>query len=165
MYGWLGAASFFFELGTQFEQPCDTFSQIIREVFPAFLYAAKVAKQPYTAPKGPDVMCTTLSSTRRNGATYININLDVSDNSRTAHDDDGGTLFATGRQNVRRVEAFLNCHPFVSSCRPVAVRNRLNGRTTSVSLEFEAPARSNNVVYLRATDSSGNTGPITAREF
>jgi len=41
MYGWLGAASFFFELGTTFSEPCDTFSTIINEVFPALLYAAK----------------------------------------------------------------------------------------------------------------------------
>lgn len=40
MYGWFGAASFFFELGTSFAQPCDIFPTIINEVFPAFLVIA-----------------------------------------------------------------------------------------------------------------------------
>jgi hypothetical protein len=37
MYGWLGAASFFFEIGTSFYQPCETLSTVINEVFPALL--------------------------------------------------------------------------------------------------------------------------------
>ncbi len=37
MYGWLGAASFFYEIGTNFYQPCDTFPPIVNEVFPGLL--------------------------------------------------------------------------------------------------------------------------------
>ena len=42
MYGWLGAASFFFEIGTSFYQPCETLSTVINEVFPALLVRESV---------------------------------------------------------------------------------------------------------------------------
>ena len=37
MHGWLGAASFFFELGTSLYQSCDEFPTVINETFPALL--------------------------------------------------------------------------------------------------------------------------------
>jgi hypothetical protein len=40
MYGWLGAASFFLEIGTSFYQPCDTLLTMINEIFPALLVRA-----------------------------------------------------------------------------------------------------------------------------
>jgi hypothetical protein len=40
MYGWLGAASFFFEIGTSFYQPCNEFPAVINEIFPALLVRA-----------------------------------------------------------------------------------------------------------------------------
>ncbi|KAL7542085.1 hypothetical protein ACHAXR_011518 [Thalassiosira sp. AJA248-18] len=167
MYGWLGAASYFFELGTSFYQPCDTFPTVINEVFPALLYAAKVAKNPYTAPRGPDILCTTISSTKMSSGNSINVIIEVSDNARIEHLDDGGSLFSTGRQNVRLVEVFVNCHPYDSTCQPTVKKNLPNaGRTATVSLQFKAPVgRTNNVMYIRARDSSQYTGPITARSF
>ena len=194
MHGWLGAASFFFELGTSFYQSCDEFPTVINEAFPALLvsdflerssvkftyhltllsflmsisqYAAKVAKSPYTTPRGPDILCTTISSTRMSSGNLINVNVEVSDNARVIHEDDGGSLFSTGRQNVRSVEIFVNCHPYVSNCQATVRKNLTNaGRTATVSLQFQAPVgRNNNVMYIRAKDSSKQTGPITARNF
>jgi hypothetical protein len=40
MYGWLGAASFFLEIGTIFYQPCNTLPTVIKEVFLALLVRA-----------------------------------------------------------------------------------------------------------------------------
>ena len=198
MHGWLGAASFFFELGTSFYQSCDTYPTVINEAFPALLvcdclersyktfyhltkphtshyllpisisqYAAKVAKNPYTTPRGPDILCTTISSTRMSSGNLINVNVEVSDNARIIHEDDGGSLFSTGRQNVRSVEIFVNCHPYASNCQPTVKKNLTNaGRTATVSLQFQAPVgRNNHVMYIRAKDSSKQTGPITARNF
>lgn len=36
-YGHLGAAAFFYELGTSFYQPCESFPDIINESFPGFM--------------------------------------------------------------------------------------------------------------------------------
>jgi hypothetical protein len=40
MYGWLGAASFFLEIGTSFYQPCNTLPTVINKVFLALLVRA-----------------------------------------------------------------------------------------------------------------------------
>jgi hypothetical protein len=40
MYGWLGAALFFLEIGTSFYQPCDNLPTVINEVFLASLVSA-----------------------------------------------------------------------------------------------------------------------------
>eukprot|EP01083_Nonionella_stella_P260463 888073_1 len=115
MYGWLGAYSFFFELGTSFYQPWDTFPAVINELFPAFLYAAKVAKQPYIAPQGPDILCTNIAVKTRNNIKLISVEVEVSDDARINHADDSGALFSTGRQIITLVEIFVNCHPYSGS--------------------------------------------------
>ena len=132
-----------------------------------YQYAAKVAKKPYTTPRGPDILCTTISSTRMSSGNRINVNVEVSDNARVTHEDDGGSLFSTGRQNIRSVEIFVNCHPHSSNCQPIIRKNLSNaGTTATVSLQFQAPVgENNNIMYIRARDSSKQTGPITARNF
>lgn len=108
MYGWLGAASYFVELGTGFYEPCDTFPLVINEVFPAFLYAAKVSMLPYKTSRGPDVLCTTITSTDTEGGQYITAQIDASDAARTYHDDDEASLFSTGGQSIKHIEVFVN---------------------------------------------------------
>jgi len=54
-YGHLGVASYCFEIGTTFFQPCKTFeSFVLPDNLPALLYAAKVVRTPYITPAGPD---------------------------------------------------------------------------------------------------------------
>lgn len=92
----------------------------------------------------------------------------MSDNKRTVHADDGGSIFDTGNQFVRSVEIFVNCHPYSgSSCSAAARRNLPNaGKSTTVTMQFKAPVnRSNNVMYIRAIDSQQYIGPVTARKF
>ena len=48
MYGWLGAASFFFEIGTSFYQPCNEFSTVINDVFPALLVRVRLAAHKHS---------------------------------------------------------------------------------------------------------------------
>ena len=129
-------------------------------------YAAKVAKEPYRASQGPDFLCTTISTSNNNGNAYISAQIEVSDNIRTSHVDDDGSLFFTGRQNIKSVELFVNCHPY-SGCSPAVTKSLSNaGTTATVTMQFIAPAnRRNNVMYIRATDSQQYTGPVSARSF
>jgi murein tripeptide amidase MpaA len=61
-YGELGLASYVFELGTSFFQPCDSFeATIYPDNLQALLYAAKVVRQPYRIPAGPDVTALALT--------------------------------------------------------------------------------------------------------
>ena len=56
-YGELGVASYTFEIGTDFFEPCASFAG---SVYPAnrdaLFYACKASRQPYGAPAGPDVI-------------------------------------------------------------------------------------------------------------
>ncbi|KAL7544507.1 hypothetical protein ACHAWF_008938 [Thalassiosira exigua] len=83
MHGLLGVSSYFLELGTAPYQPCDQFPQIINENFPALIYAAKVARFPYIAPLGPDILCTTITSVKKGTGNFIRVSVDVSDDART----------------------------------------------------------------------------------
>ncbi len=57
VYGELGVAAYNFELGTEFFQGCSVFEgAILQPNLDALLYAAKVARQPYTLPAGPDAV-------------------------------------------------------------------------------------------------------------
>jgi len=56
-YGEFGVASYTFELGRSFFEPCSNFEEIIYpDNLPALLYAAKAARRPYQNPAGPDVV-------------------------------------------------------------------------------------------------------------
>ncbi len=131
-------------------------------------YAAKVAKQPYRAPRGPDILCTTITSTINSGMKYIAAMIEVSNAARTRHANDGGVVFSTGRQTIKVVAIYVNCHLLysVTSCQPTKTsRLTSTGTSTTVTILFKAPSRINNVMYIRAIDSDQIAGPVTARKF
>ena len=158
----------FWELGTDFYQSCTSFPTIINQAFPGMLYAAKVAKTPFFTPKGPDVLCITLSAPGALEGDTIVASVDVSDSVRVVHANDGNTLFGTGGQDVDTVELYINCHPFTSTCVTAAsVQVSSTGTTaTGVALPFSAPAgEGEHTIYIRAKDSAGYEGAVTARSF
>jgi hypothetical protein len=131
-------------------------------------YAAKVAKQPYRAPRGPDILCTTITSTVNGIVKYIAATIEVSDAAPTRHADDGGVIFSTGRQTIKAVEIYVNCHPLYSatSCQPTKTSRLTSaGTSTTVTILFKAPSRINNVMYIRAINLDQIAGQVTARKF
>ena len=63
-YGELGVASYTFEIGTAFFEPCDSFTNATLPAnMPALLYAVKAARRPYQAPAGPDTLQVTTALT------------------------------------------------------------------------------------------------------
>ena len=93
--------------------------------------------------------------------------MEVSDEKRVNNVDDGGSVFSTGRQNIQSVEIYLNCHPYDLDCSAKVRKATPNaGRSATVSMRFLAPSESNNnVLYIRAKDSFGYFGPVTARKI
>ncbi len=131
-------------------------------------YAAKVAKQPYRAPRGPDILCTMITSTVNGGVKYIAATIELSDAARTRHTNNSGVVFSTGRQTIKVMEIYANCHPLYSatSCQPMkTLRLTSAGTSTMVMILFKAPSRINNVMYIRAIDLDQIAGPVTARKF
>ncbi len=131
-------------------------------------YSAKVSKQPYRAPRGPDILCTMITSTINGSMKYIAMTIEVSNAARTRHTNNGGVVFSTGRQTIKVVEIYVNCHPLYSatSCQPTkTLRLTSAGTSMTVTIPFKALSRINNVMYIRAIDSDQITGPVTARKF
>jgi hypothetical protein len=64
-------------------------------------YAAKIAKQPYRAPRGPDILCTTITSTINGGMKYITATIEVSNAACMRHADNGGIIFSTSWQTIK----------------------------------------------------------------
>jgi hypothetical protein len=131
-------------------------------------YGAKVAKQPYRAPRGPDILYTTITSTINSGVKYIAGTIEMSNAARTRHANDGGIVFSTGRQTIKVLEIYLNCHPLYSatSCQPTKTSRLMStGMSTMVTILFKAPSRINNVMYIQAIDLDQIAGPVTTRKF
>ncbi len=131
-------------------------------------YVANVAKQLYRAPRGLDILCTTITSTVNGGMKYIAAMIEVSKAACTRHANNGGVIFSTGQQTIKVVEIYVNCHPLYSamSCQPTKT-SRLTSAGTSktVTILFKAPSRINNVMYIRAIDLDQIAGPVTTRKF
>ncbi len=128
----------------------------------------KVAKQPYRAPCGLDILCTTITSTVNGSMKYIAAMIEVSNAACTRHANDGGVIFSTGRQTIKVVEIYVNCHPLysVTSCQPTKTSRLTSvGTSTTVMILFKAPSRINNVMYIQAINSDQIAGPVTAHKF
>ncbi len=131
-------------------------------------YVAKVAKQPYRAPRGTDILCTTIISTVNGSVKYLAAMIEVSNAACTRHANNGDVVFSTGRQTIKVMEIYVNCHPLnsVTSCQPTKTSRLTSaGTSTMVTILFKAPSRINNVMYIRAIDSDQIAGPVTDRKF
>ena len=72
-------------------------------------------------------MCTTITTTRRNNVKFINVKVQVSDSLRMQHADDDGAMFPSGRQSLKSVDIYVNCHPYAPNCRPTVRKVLPNG--------------------------------------
>ncbi|NEP61145.1 MAG: hypothetical protein F6K31_29895, partial [Symploca sp. SIO2G7] len=56
-YGEFGVAAYTFEVGTSFQQPCDSFESTVWPAnLQALIYAARAARRPYQTPSGPEIV-------------------------------------------------------------------------------------------------------------
>ncbi len=168
VYHQLGAASFTFEVGPT-SGTCSGFtpaySCVDSTFWPinkdAFLYAAKSARQPYVAPRGPSVV-TPVVSTVAQGATA----------SLTATMNDGlygnaaGSFGRPTVQNITSAEYFVDTPPWAGG-----IGVPLGAADGSFSSSVESvtgtiPTAGLNVgrhlVFVRGTNATGFVGPFTA---
>ncbi|HJW90038.1 MAG TPA: M14 family zinc carboxypeptidase [Anaerolineales bacterium] len=86
-YGELGMAAYTFEIGTDFFQPCSTFTNsVLKENLPALLYAAKAARRPYQTPAGPESLDLSLSADSVPAGTQVILTASADD---TRYDSSG----------------------------------------------------------------------------
>ena len=86
-YGHLGIPAYTFELGTAFFQSCTVFEDsILDKAISALTYAAKVARQPYLTPAGPDVTELAVSNSPVVAGAHVTVTATASDARTTDRD-------------------------------------------------------------------------------
>lgn len=166
-YGELGVAAYTFELGTSFFQSCTTYNNTIKpQNLPALIYAAKVVREPYRIPGGPDVTSMSLSNDASGAGvtagTPVTVTASATD---TRFNNSNGT---EPTQAINAAEAYIDTPPWVAGATPIALSaadGAFNSSTESLTgtLGTGGLSLGKHIVYVRARDASGQFGPVTAQ--
>ncbi len=157
----LGVATFGLEIGQDFYEDCDLFeATILQTNRNALIYAAKLAKKPFSLVKGPDI---------------IDLSVEIDNNVMTliAVASDGQMVIghSTGEQDVTSVKLYVDVHPDdyeegdasfeMSSGENLDVQ-------TSFTLELNLPSSivsGQHILFAQAMDSDGFLGPVSSIFF
>ena len=165
-YGVLGRASFTYELGTTFFQDCSRFeNSILDDNLESLLYAFKVARTPYRTPAGPDVRDLSLSS----GASTTGVAAGTAVTLSAIFDD---TRYENGNgfeptQNIAEGEYYVDVPPWARRRGANAMDpsdGAFDSRTESATATIDTTdlAAGRHTVFVRARDSDGNWGAVSA---
>ncbi len=154
VYGTLGIASYTFELGTSFFQPCSDFTNtILPNNLDALLYAIRVARAPYQLPAGPDALSLAISG----GTLSATIN-------DTRFNNSNGT---EATQNIAAAEYYVDTPPWASG----ATANAMTATDGSFNASSEGAratistaglSAGRHTIFVRGRDTSNNWGPVSA---
>ena len=162
-YGELGVAAITFEMGTAFSQACSTFQQdILPRNLPALKYALRVVQAPYLLPAGPDVTglspgVTTLAKNRQ-----FTLSLQATD--RRFNQLNG----IEASQPIQGVALYIDQFPFDTGATPIQLSAKdgqfdSSAEAIEYSLDGANLSLGRHTLYFRATDQSGQIGPIYAK--
>ncbi|MCP4348273.1 MAG: hypothetical protein GY795_22525 [Desulfobacterales bacterium] len=153
-YGELGIASYGFEIGTSFFQPCSDYENtILPDNLPALIYAAKVARTPYMTPAGPDVINLEIKS--------ATLSATITD---TRYNNSNGT---EPTQIIAGAEYCIDIPPGFSTAKPIGLKAAdgsfdSDSEVVSATIDVSHIVPGEHIVYVRGKDADGNWGPVTA---
>jgi murein tripeptide amidase MpaA len=167
-YGELGLASFVYELGTTFFEPCTYFENtLIPDNIPSLIYAIKVARTPYMTPAGPDAIDLSLSS----GTVAPGVPAGTPVALRAIIDDSrfNNNNGVEPTQNIAAAEYYVDTPPWISSPTPVAIPmspsdGRFNSKVENVEATIDTTGFSEgqHIIFVRGEDIEGNWGAFGA---
>jgi len=163
-YGALGVASYTFEVGTDFFEPCANFENTIWPAnLPALLYALKAARRPYQDPAGPETTQLTTSANTVNPGTHITLSA-TADDTRYAS---GGQPVDEPVQNIAAARYSVDAPAWITGTTTISL--------TAADGAFNAPAESvrglidttgwssgHHLVFVESQDAAGHWGTPTA---
>jgi carboxypeptidase T len=168
VYHELGAASYTFEVGPT-SGTCSGFtpaySCVDSTFWPlnkdAFLYAAKSARQPYVAPRGPSTV-TPLATTVVQGAS-ASLTATVNDG---LYGNAAGSIGRPAVQNVTSAEYFVDTPPWAGGTAVplTAADGSFSSSSEAVTAAIPTAGLSvgRHLVWVRGTNAAGFAGPFTA---
>jgi len=164
-YAELGVASLGFEIGDDFFQECESFeADVVPKNLPALLFAAKTVQKPFSTIKGPDIV--DLKVEHENGDIRVSATASDGKMVNTIRDFPD---FRTGGQAIAKVQLYLDVHP--DDYREGNVRWDMDASDSKydsseedaeIVLSRTGLATGRHMLYARATDSDGYTGPATS---
>jgi carboxypeptidase T len=176
-YGELGVASFTFELGTWFFEPCDNFESTIWPANrAALLYAFKAARLPYQSPAGPETIQATTTASAVTPGVPLTLTA-VADDTRYA----SGRQGAEPTQNIAAARYSVDAPSWISGTTTysmTAVDGAFNGSTEGLRATIDTTgwAPGNHMIFVESQDTDGNwgvpaaafidiIGPLTERAY
>jgi len=176
-YGELGAASFVYELGTEFYQDCESFENTINpDNQPGFMYTAKVSTKPYLLVKGPDITDLSVPNTiNYHPTTKLVISITASDSELSSGP--GNHLPST--QDIASINIYADMHPYdidsngdgpQKATLPATNNSGTTTKQVAVPLSIitpylQAPLIGDHLLYAEGTDDDGFTGPVETVSF
>ena len=158
-YGALGVASYTFELGQNFFESCNFFEgNVLPKNMPALYYAAKVARQPYQLPSGPDVLQATAVFT---GATLL-VQATIND---TRSNSNGWGIEPS--QPISAARLTIDTPAWITGTQTytMSAGDSLFNTTVeqvTVTLDTSTWPLGRRTIFIQGQDSAGHWGPPTA---
>ena len=161
-YGDLGVAGFGYELGTQFFESCSNFeTNVVPGNLDSLFYAAKVARTPYLTPAGPEAHSASAQPPTVDPGTLVQLSAVLDD---TRFQNSNGT---EPSQTIASAEAFVGVPPWSPGAVPISMNASdgtfdQNTEVVEVQLDTSGLSAGRHLLYVRGTDSAGNTGVVSA---
>jgi hypothetical protein len=169
-YGELGIASFTYEIGPMsgncggdFFVPYSCQDGLFWPLnHPAFVYAAKLARQPYALSLGPNTLTVSLSSATVMTGTFVTVTATVDDNAFGSR----GIARPTA-QPISTTALYVDTPPWAggtpTSMVPVDGAPNTPKEVLTATLDTALLSVGRHTIYVHAQDSDGNWGPVTAQ--
>lgn len=154
VYGELGVAAYTFELGKQFFENCRSFNNtILPDNLASLLYALRVARAPYIMGGAPDVV--NLSATQNSDNSF---SLTARADAMRFQDINSQDL-----SSIAGAEYYIDTPPWQGGVATSisAQDGRFNSNTENLTASLSIPS-GRHTIYVRAKNSLGNFGPISA---
>ena len=163
IYGQLGVSAYTFEIGNNFFQDCNTFTNsILPNNMNALIHAARVVRAPYMLGAGPESLnvATVPSGSVNLGAPLV-VNATAND---TRFNNTNGTEPV---QNVVAAEVYADTPPWATGAVPIAmapVDGSFNSPVEAVTATLSTAGwpLGQHMLFVRGRDAATNWGPVGA---
>jgi carboxypeptidase T len=162
-YGELGVASYTFELGQNFFEPCAFFeADIIPNNMPALYYAAKAARRPYQTPAGPEVIQATATFTATSTGPALFIQATADD---TRYNSNGWGVEPS--QPITAARLTIDAPSWITTTKAYSMtaedgRFDKNVETVTTVLDISLWEQGKHIIFVEGQDGAGNWGVPTA---
>lgn len=161
-YGDLGIAGLGYELGTSFFESCASFEANVVDVnIDSLLFAAKAARTPYLSVAGPEALDALAQPAVVTPGDFVLLSATLDD---TRFNNSNGS---EPTQAIASAEAFVGLPPWVPGATPITMTasdgtfdEGVEDVEVMIATAGLAPGRHS--LFVRGTDTAGNTGIVSA---